>query len=100
MQMPTSSFKDSTMTHPFVSDPPQCGPPELWARTARDVKGHFARSAQPVQYFVEPALFAPTTDSVDVGEARLIFEMRYQEYVARRALEELFESGELELLAI
>jgi hypothetical protein len=45
-----------------------------------------------------PTLYAPPTDSADEAETRVILEMRYREYVARRALEELFERGEPELL--
>jgi hypothetical protein len=37
---------------------------------------------------------------VDELETRLILEMQHQEYMARRALEELFESGEAECLSI
>jgi hypothetical protein len=37
---------------------------------------------------------------VDEADARLILEMRYQEYMARRALDELFESGEAQILSL
>jgi uncharacterized ferredoxin-like protein len=55
---------------------------------------------QPARYFVEPSRPAPASDPVDEVEAHLILEMHHQEYVARRALEELFESGEAECLSI
>jgi hypothetical protein len=45
------------------------------------------------EYYAQPTRLAPATDPVDQWEARLILEMRHEEYVARRALEELFESG-------
>jgi hypothetical protein len=37
---------------------------------------------------------------VDEADARLILEMRYQEHVARRALDELFESGAAQILSL
>jgi hypothetical protein len=83
-----------------VAEPPPSGTPELpvGATLARD--GCLARSRQSAQYFLEPTRVAPATDSVDEGEARLILEMHHQEYVARRALEELFESGAAEFLSL
>jgi hypothetical protein len=58
------------------------------------------RSAQSARHVVEPAPSLPPTDSVDEADARLILEMRYQECMARRALEEIFESGEAEILSL
>ena len=88
----------------FASNSPKSSPPEPWGRTApeaddpeADDKG--AQSGQPARYFVVPALYALPIDSADEAETRVKLEMRYQEHVARRELEELFERGELELLA-
>ena len=92
----------------FASDPPKSRSPEPWGRTApeadepeagnpgKDNPNEDNKWAQPersAQYFDVPLLYAPPTDSVDEAEAR------FQEHVARRGLEELFECGELELLA-
>jgi hypothetical protein len=84
----------------FVSNPPQSDPPELRARTAPDADDYSVRSGPSAQYFVGATLYASPIDSADEAETGVILEMRYQEYVARRALEALFESGEPELLAI
>jgi hypothetical protein len=83
----------------FASNPPQPGPPEPWG-PAPEADGSSAGSGQPAQYFVVPTLYAYPADSADEGETRMILEMRYQEYAARHALEALFESGELESLAL
>ena len=92
----------------FASDPPKSRPPEPWGRTAPEADepeagnpgkdnpnedNKWAQSGRSAQYFDVPLLYAPPTDSVDEAEAR------FQEHVARRGLEELFERGELELLA-
>ena len=87
----------------FASDPPKSRSPEPWGRTAPEADepgkdnpnedNKWAQSGRSAQYFVVPLLYAPPTDSVDEAEAR------FQEHVARRGLEELFEGGELELLA-
>jgi hypothetical protein len=82
----------------FASNPPQSNPPR-WGRTVPEADDTLAQSGQSAQYFVAPPLFAPPTDSADEVQTRVMLEMRFQEYVARRALEELFERGELELLA-
>jgi hypothetical protein len=93
----------------FASNPPQSGP-RPWGRTAPAADGPetdnpetdniVAKSGQPAQYFVVPTtLYASPSDSVHEAETRVILEMRYQEHAARRALEELFERGELELLS-
>jgi len=81
-----------------AAEPPPSGTPELPVGATLARGDCLARSGQSAQYFVEPTGHAPTTDSVDEGEARSILDMRHQEYVARRALEELFESGEAEFL--
>lgn len=81
----------------FVTHSPQPGFVEQRARTAPDADDCFA---PPAEYFVVPTVHPPSTDSGDEGETRVIIEMRYQEYLARRALEALFESGGLELLEI
>ena len=75
------------------------GTPELPAAAARTRDGYRGRSAQSARYVVEPTPSAPSADSADETDGRLILEMRYQESVARRALEELFESGEAEFLS-
>ena len=88
----------------FASNPPQSGL-RPWGRTAPAADGPetdntVAKSGQPAQYFVVPTtLYAPPSDSAHEAETRVILEMRYQEHAARRALEELFERGELELLS-
>jgi hypothetical protein len=86
------------MKHTFSSNPPQSGPPAPWGRTAPEADGNVAEPGQSAQCFVVPTLYAPPTDSADEAETRAILELRYREHAARRALEELFERGELELL--
>ena len=81
----------------FAPHPPQSGPPAPWGRTA-PADGSMAESGRSTQCFGIPTLHAPPTDSADEVETSVILEMRFREYVARRALEELFERGELELL--
>ena len=78
----------------FTSNPPRSGPPAPWGRTAPEADGSTAEPRQSAQYFGVPVLYTPPTDSADEA-----LEMRYREHVARRALEELFERGELELLS-
>ena len=80
------------------SNPPQSGPPAPWGRAAPEEDGNLAEPGQSAQCFVVPTVYAPPTDSADEAETRAMLEMRYREYAARRALEELFERGELELL--
>ena len=87
------------------AEPPAAGTPELpvGAALAADslaAEGYLTRPWQSARYFVEPGRPAPASDPVDEVEARLLLEMHHQEYVARRALEELFESGEAECLSI
>jgi hypothetical protein len=91
MRVSNSHPKKAAMAPIPVAEPPPSGTPELQVGATRAREGCLARSGQ---YFV------PVTDSVDEGEARLILEMRHQEYLARRALEELFESGAAEFLSI
>jgi hypothetical protein len=76
------------------------GTPELPVEAPFASGGWLARSGQSSQCFAEPARLAPAPDSVDEAEARLILETRYRECIARRALEELFESGEAQFLSI
>jgi len=82
----------------FASNPPQSSPPGPWGRTAPDEDGSLAGPGQSARYFGVPTLYAPPTEPADEAETRAILEMRYREHAARRALEELFERGELELL--
>lgn len=82
----------------FASNPPKPSPPEPWGRTAPEADDNGAQSGQFEQYFDVPTLYAAPADSVDEAETRVLLEMRFQEHVARRALAELFERGELELL--
>jgi hypothetical protein len=77
---------------------PQSGCPEVPVENTLASDGCLARPAQLAAYFVEPTRLAP--DPVDEGEARLILEMHYQEHIARRALEDLFESGQAQFLSI
>jgi hypothetical protein len=81
-------------------DSPRSRPPEPWGRAGRAVpegEAKLAGSGPTAQDFVVTASCA-RVDLAEEGEARSLAEMRYQEYVARRALEELFERGELERL--
>jgi hypothetical protein len=92
------------MAPPSRAEPP-AGTPELpvgatLAREGLARDGLLARPGQSARYFMEPNRPALASDPVDEVEARLILEMHHQEYVARRALEELFESGEAECLSI
>jgi hypothetical protein len=82
----------------FASNPPQPSPPGPWGQSAPEEDGNIAEPGQSALYFGVPTLYAPPTDSADEAETRVILEMRYREYAARRALEELFERGEPELL--
>jgi len=82
----------------FASNPPQSSAPEPWGRTAPDEDRNLAQPGQSALYFGVPTLCAPPTDPADEAETRAILEMRHREHAARRALEELFERGELELL--
>jgi hypothetical protein len=83
-----------------VAEARPCGTPELSVKATLATDGRSARSEQSAQYFLEPTRLAPATDSVDEAEARVILAIRHREYVARRALEELFESGEAGPLSI
>ena len=87
------------MKHTFASNPPKPGHPEPWGRTAPEADDKGEQSGQFEQYFDVPTLYASPDDSADEAETRVLLEMRFQEHVARRALAELFERGELELLA-
>jgi hypothetical protein len=77
----------------FASNAPQSGPPAPWDPTAPEADGSMAEPGQSALYFDVPTVYAPPTESTDEA-----LEMRYREYTARRALEELFERGELESL--
>ena len=88
-----------------IAEPPQAGTPELPVGATLAMEGHggegrMGRSGQSARLFVEPVRSAPASAPVDEIEARLILEMQHQEYVARRALDELFESGAAECLSI
>jgi len=94
-----------TAPTPPMAEPPQAGTPELpvgatLAVEDRAREGCLGRPGQSARLFVEPMRSAPASDPVDELETRLILEMQHQEYMARRALEELFESGEAECLSI
>lgn len=84
----------------LVAELPPSGTPELPIEAPFASGGWLARSGQSAQCFAEPARLAPATESVDETEARLILETRHRECMARRGLEELFESGEAQFLSI
>jgi hypothetical protein len=94
MHVSNSQSKPAAKPPARVAEPPPSGTPEL------PVEGYLAQSGPSAQYFVEPTRLAFASDPVDEEEARLILEVRYQEYVARRALEGLFASGEAEFLCV
>lgn len=83
-----------------MAEPSPAGTPELPIGAAIARERCLARAGQSARYFVERSPPATTSESVDELETRLILEMRHQESVARRALEELFESGEAECLSM
>jgi hypothetical protein len=83
-----------------VTEPTPSGAPELPVAATLATDGYRGRPAHSARYVVEhTSSFAPT-GSADEADARLILEMRYQEYQARRAVEEIFESGEAEILSL
>jgi hypothetical protein len=100
MHVSNSHPKPPAMAPTPVAEPPPSDTPEppVGATLARG--DCLARSGQSAQYFVEPTRLSPGTGSVDEAEVRLILEMRHQEFMARQALEELFESGAAEFLSI
>src|SRR5438445_13862065 len=100
MHVSNSHPKQTAMAPTPVAEPPPSGTPELPVGATLARNGCLARSGQSARYSLEPTRPAPSTDSVDEGEARLIVEMHHQEYVARRALEELVESGTAGFLSI
>ena len=100
MHVSNSHPKPPAMAPAPVAEPPPAGTPELPVGATFARGGCLARSGQSAQYFVEPTRLSPGTGSVDEAEVRLILEMRYQECMARRALEEIFESGEAEILSL
>jgi len=100
MHVSNSHSKQAPMVPAPVAEARPCGTPELSVGATLATEGRLARSGQSAQYFVEPTRLAPATDSVDEVEARLILAIRHREYVAHRALEELFESGEAGFLSI
>jgi hypothetical protein len=100
MHVSNSHSERSAMAPAPVSEPTPSGAPELPVGATRARDGYRGRSAQSARYVVEPTSSAPPTDSVDEADVRLILEMRYQECAARRALDELFESGEAEILSL
>ena len=83
-----------------VPEPTPSGTPELpvAALPARD--GYRGRSAQSARYVVERTPSLPPAGSVDEADASLLLEMRYQECMARRALDEIFASGAAESLSL
>jgi hypothetical protein len=99
MHVSNSHSERAAMVPAPVSEPVPSGAPELAVGATRARDGYRGWSAQSARYVVEPTLSAPPPDSVDEADARVILEMRYQECVARRALDELFESGAAEFLS-
>jgi hypothetical protein len=100
MHLSYSYSERSGMAPAPVSEPTPSGTPELPVGATRGRDGYRGRPAQSARYAVEPTPSLPPTGSMDGGDAQLILEMRHQEYVARRALDALFESGEAEILSL
>jgi hypothetical protein len=100
MHVSNSHSERSAMVPAPVPEPTPSGAPELPVGATRSADGYRGRSAQSARYVVEPTPSLPPTGSVDEADARLILEMRYQEYMARRALDEFFASGEAEILSL
>jgi hypothetical protein len=99
MHVSNSHSERPAMAPVPVPEPTPSGAPELPVSGMRATDGYRGRSAQSARYVAEPTPSLPPAASVDEGDARLILEMRYQEYVARRALDEMFENGEAEILS-
>lgn len=100
MHVSNSHSERPAMAPVPVYGPTPSGAPELpvTATLARD--GQRGRSAQSARYVVEPTPSLSAAASVDEADVRLILEMHYQEYLARRALDEMFESGEAQNLLL
>lgn len=71
-----------------------------FAMEGNGADGCITRSGDSAGLVLELLWSVPASDPVDEAEVRLMLEMQHQGYVARRALEELFESGEAECLSI
>ena len=97
----SNSHSDRSAKAPApVAEPTPSATPELPVGAARASDGYRGRSAQSARYVAEPTPSLPPTGSADAADVRLILEMRYREYMARKALEELFESGEARILSL
>src|SRR5438445_7057581 len=100
MHVSNSHPERSAMPPAPVTEPTPTGAPELPVAATLASDGYRGRSAKSAWYVVETTPSLPPTASVDEADAHLILEMRYQEYQARRALDEIFESGEAEALSL
>src|SRR5882724_3465852 len=97
----SNSHSDRSAKAPAAApEPAPSATPELPVGAARARDGYRGRSAQSARYVAEPTPSFPPTGSADEADARLVLEMRYQESMARRALEALFESGEAQILSL
>ena len=85
------------MTQTSVPDSPHSRPAEPWGPVMPEGEAKLVESGPSARDFAAPASYA-RVDLTEEGEARSMVETRYEEYVARHALEELFERGELESL--
>jgi hypothetical protein len=83
------------MTQASLPDSPRTGAAKPRGSATLEEKTKLTGSAPSREDFVADAPYV-RVDPADERETRAIIEMRYQEYLARRALEELFERGELE----
>ena len=100
MHMSNSHSKRPAVAPLPVSEPTPSGAPELPVTAMHATDGHRGRSAQSAWYVAEPTPSLSLTASMDEADARLILDMRYQEYQARRALDEIFGSDEAEILLL
>jgi hypothetical protein len=100
MHVSNSHSERSAKAPAPLPEPTPSGAPELPVAATRASDGYRGWSAQSARYVVEPTPYLPPTGSVDEADAPLIVEMRYQECVARQALEEMFGSGEAEALSV
>ena len=100
MHVSNSHAERSAMAPAPVPEPTPSEAPELPLAGTGVRDGERGRLAQSARYVAERKRSLPAADSVEEGDALLMLEMRYQECMARRALDEMFESGEAQSLAL
>jgi len=101
MHVSNNSYAERPARAPApIPDPTPSGAPELPVAVTRGRDGYRGRSAQFARDVVVPTPSPPLPGSVEEADAHLLLETRYQEYLARRALDEVFANGEAENLCL